>query len=135
MDGDGFELRVGTDLQSIAQVAASIERFGDRYLRRLFTTHELDCCQGGTGPDAASGLAARFAAKEATIKVLRPPDRIPPWTDIEVRRQPGGWCDLLLAGEAERLGVAAGLATVAVSLSHGAGVAMATVVAACRRQA
>ena len=67
-------IRVGTDLTCVADVASSIERFGDRYLRRLFTDHELDATGG-----APERLAARFAAKEATVKVLRPTGAQPDW--------------------------------------------------------
>jgi acyl carrier protein len=74
-------------------------------------------------------LAARFAAKEATIKALAPADGAPPWRSIEVRRHPGGRCSLLLHGEAGRLAWASGLDHWAVSLSHEGAVAVAVVVA------
>jgi holo-[acyl-carrier protein] synthase len=121
-------LRVGTDVQSIDEVAQSIARFGARYTGRLFTHHEMDCCTG-TPDQQAAGLSARFAAKEAMIKVLRPTDVIPRWKSIEVRRQPGGWCDLELYEEAAALARNAGLRDFAVSLSHGAGIGTATVIA------
>jgi holo-[acyl-carrier protein] synthase len=124
------DVRVGVDLTDVAEVAESLERFGDRYRRRLFTEHELASC-----PDAPSlaapGLAARFAAKEAALKVLRPTGARPPWTSIEVRRHENGWCDLALHGEAARLARAEGLGPMAVSLTHEAGMAAAVVVARC----
>ena len=70
-------------------------RFGDRYVGRVYTAHEVSCCQG-TPPVVAAGLAARFAAKEATIKVLRPAGSNPPWRSIEIRRDPSGWCSVNL---------------------------------------
>jgi holo-[acyl-carrier protein] synthase len=122
-------LRVGTDVESIFEVARSIERFGSRYTDRLYTPHELESC-GGRRAGAAPGLTARFAAKEATIKVLRPVgDDVPGWKSIEVRRTPGGWVELALSGRAEEMARAAGLRHLELSLSHSAGVAMATVVA------
>ena len=124
---EDLEVRVGTDVQSIEEVAASIVRFGESYVRRLYTDHEIDC-SGGTGPDAAPGLAARFAAKEATIKALRLNDEFPGWTAIEVRRQQGGWCELELHREAQRMAVRAGVRQISLSMSHGAGIATATVV-------
>ena len=78
---------------------------------------------------AHASLAARFAAKEATIKVLRPLRRGYPWTEIEVVRRPGGWCSLRLHGAAERAARDAGLIATAVSFAHDGGVAVATVVA------
>jgi holo-[acyl-carrier protein] synthase len=124
---EDLEVRVGTDVQSIEEVAASIARFGDNYVRRLYTDHEIDC-SGGTGPDAAPGLAARFAAKEATIKALRLNDEFPGWTAIEVRRRPGGWCELELHREAKQMAERAGVRQLSLSMSHGAGIATATVV-------
>ncbi|MET0594460.1 MAG: 4'-phosphopantetheinyl transferase superfamily protein [Polyangiaceae bacterium] len=61
---------VGTDLVQISEVGKAMERFGERYLRKLFTEAELTYCM--ESPEvAASRLAARFAAKEAAHKVLR----------------------------------------------------------------
>src|SRR5271154_1614671 len=44
--GNPGRMRVGTDLMEVSQVAASVAHFGDRYVRRLFTEHEIACCQG-----------------------------------------------------------------------------------------
>jgi len=129
---DPAHLRVGADLVEIEQVAASVARFGDRFVRRVYTDHELSCCQGAPSVLAA-GLAGRFAAKEATIKVLRPAEVRPDWRSIEVWRHPGGWCELRLTGEAKRLSDEAGIRSMAVSLSHEAGMAGAVVVAVCDR--
>ncbi len=131
MESDGFELRVGTDVQSIAEVAESIAHFGDRYVRRLYTEHEVESC-GGPRVESAPGLAARFAAKEAMIKVLRVDDNDPGWKSIEVRRQPGGWCEISLGEAARRLADEAGVTHLSMSMSHGAGVATATVVGLCQ---
>jgi holo-[acyl-carrier protein] synthase len=122
-------IRVGADLASVADVAASIDRFGQRYLSRLFTDHEL----ASTGGRAES-LAARFAAKEATIKVLRPVDANPDWRSIEVRRDASGACDLHLSGAAARMAAAAGITELAVSLTHEGGLAAAVVVASMTPQ-
>lgn len=122
------EVRVGADLVAVEDVATSVERFGDRYLRRVYTDHEIACCQGDPHVVAA-GLAARFAAKEAVVKVLRPAGPRPDWRSIEVRRAPTGWCAVELRGEAARLAEEAGIRSWAVSLSHEAGMAAAVVVA------
>jgi holo-[acyl-carrier protein] synthase len=127
------KIRVGIDLTSIDDVADSVQRFGTRYLRRLFTDHEQACCQGEARAMAA-GLAARFAAKEATIKVLRPTDAQPEWTSIEVQRDPGGWCHLHLTRSAAELAERQGITELTVSLSHEAGMAAAVVVAVCGRE-
>lgn len=123
---------VGTDVQPIDEVAASIREFGPRYTHRLFTDHELESC--GENPiTAASGLAARFAAKEAVLKILESPDSVPSWRSIEVRRGAGGRPELALDLETASRARRQGITHMSVSLSHGGGVATATVVAQVSR--
>jgi holo-[acyl-carrier protein] synthase len=121
------ELAIGVDLVDIAEVARSVKHFGDRYLRRVFTDHEIACCQG-TAEVVAASLAARFAAKEATLKVLAPDDARPDWRSIEVVRLPSGACKLRLRGAAARLAIERGLGPFALSMTHEAGLAAAVVV-------
>jgi holo-[acyl-carrier protein] synthase len=123
-------LRVGVDLTSVVDVERSVARFGDRYVRRIFTPHEIESCARGD-QIAATGLAARFAAKEAAIKVLRPSDARPDYRSIEVRRHPDGWCELELTGTAAELAEAEGVRHLALSLTHEAGMAAAVVLAVC----
>jgi holo-[acyl-carrier protein] synthase len=123
-------LRVGVDLTSIEEVEHSIARFGDRYIKRVFTGHEIESCARGNGL-TSGGLAARFAAKEATIKVLRPKDAQPDYRSIEVRRHADGWCEIELSGTAAELAEAGGVRHLALSLTHEAGMAAAVVVAVC----
>jgi holo-[acyl-carrier protein] synthase len=120
-------VRVGVDLVVVAEVAEAVEHFGDRYLHRLFTRHELVCCRTGSGYSAQS-LAARFAAKEATVKVLRPVGPRPEWRSIEVHRSEGGWCELRLTGRAAALAAAGSIDGWAVSLTHESMMAAAVVV-------
>jgi holo-[acyl-carrier protein] synthase len=126
-------LRVGTDLVPVDHVAQSVARFGDRYLGRVYTAHELSCCRG-TPSVVAAGLAARFAAKEATIKVLRPVDHQPDWRSIEIRRDPSGWCAVHLTDGAARMAEEQGISNWAVSLTHESGMAAAVVVAVCEKE-
>jgi len=123
-------LRVGADIARVDDVAESLARFGDRYLERVFTPHEIASCTGAPAVMAAS-LAARFAAKEATIKVLRPTDLTPGWRTIEVRRSPSGWCELRLSGEAAQLAADADITELALSLTHDRDIAAAVVLAQC----
>jgi holo-[acyl-carrier protein] synthase len=123
-------VRVGTDVVLVEDVASSIDRFGDRYLRRVFTEHELVTSSHSGAPEASS-LAARFAAKEATIKVLRPDGVGIDWRSMEVRRHRAGWCELSLSGTAARLAESARIRDISLSLSHEAGFAAAVVVALC----
>ena len=122
----GRMTRVGVDAVSVDTVAASIERFGQRYLDRLFTLHEQQSCTG-TPRRRAESLAARFAAKEAAVKALRLPDGPGDWRTIEVRRDPGGWTDLVLSGAVADVASRAGIADLAVSLTHERDLAVAVV--------
>ena len=119
---------VGIDLVQISQMAQSIERFGHRFIERLFTDDEIRYC-GQEAHASAARYAARFAAKEATMKVLRPDDR-PLWfRSIEVRRAPAGHCDLVLHDAAQEMARQAGIVSLAVSMSHEADYATAVVIA------
>ena len=128
---DPAPIRVGIDLCSVQDVAESVATFGDRYLQRVYTEDELEYCRRDPAR-SAERLAARFAAKEAAVKVLRPTDARPDWRSIEVRRDPGGWCELFLTGTAASLAEAASITSLSVSLSHDAGLANAVVVATLR---
>jgi holo-[acyl-carrier protein] synthase len=127
----GTAIRVGADVVAVTQVAESVDTFGARYLRRVYTEHELASSTGTPAVRAAS-LAARFAAKEATIKVLRPSGHQPDWRSMEVRRHAEGWCTMALSGHAAVLAEEAGVADLAVSLTHEGDVAAAVVVALCQ---
>jgi holo-[acyl-carrier protein] synthase len=125
----GARCSVGIDVVDIDEVANSIETLGDAYLDRLFTAHERASCVGSRRSQAAS-LAARFAAKEAALKVLAPTGPRPEWRSIEIVRLPHGACELHLHGTAAALADAAGLHGFSVSLTHEAGLAAAVVVCA-----
>lgn len=122
-------VRVGVDVVAVDDVARSIEAHGDRYLRRVYTDREIEEAAGATTSVVAARLAARFAAKEAVLKVLRVHADVPPWQDIELQRQADGSCRLGLAGTALDLASGSGLERWSVSVSHEAGVAVAVVVA------
>ena len=122
-------LRVGTDLVCVDAVRNAIRAHRDRYLRRIYTEAELADCTSATGVDPAR-LAARFAAKEAAIKVLRPADdQAVPWRTVAVRRTRSGAPALELRGVAGALASDAGIGELAVSLTHENAYAVAVVVA------
>ena len=78
-------LGVGTDLIEIARIAESIRRYGERFLRRIFTPREIEYCQ--RKKNAAESFAARFAAKEAGAKALGTGiSRGVGWLELEVAR-------------------------------------------------
>jgi holo-[acyl-carrier protein] synthase len=125
-----MSLRVGTDLVLIEAVRDSIDAHAEHYLERVYTEREVDDCTTPEGVDPER-LAARFAAKEATLKVLRPRDEGIPWNAIEVRRDPSGWVKLALSGPAANLATDAGVTDLSLSISHEGGFATAVVVASC----
>lgn len=118
---------IGIDIQPIDEVQRSLQIFGDRYRRRLFTDHELEYC--GDGPTTASRLAERFAAKEAVLKILDVGEFVPTWRSIEVRCSASGRPEIVLYGEAAALAQLQGVHSLSLSLSRGGGIAVATVVA------
>ncbi|HLK37267.1 MAG TPA: holo-ACP synthase [Polyangiaceae bacterium] len=126
------DIAVGTDLVLVSHVESSIANFGDRYLQRVYTEGELDYCLAQRdGP--ALHLAARFAAKEATIKALAPGVEALGWRSIEIRRRPGGACDVVLHGPAHLLARRRGVRRLAISMSHDGEYATAVVLAERRR--
>src|SRR5271165_7203263 len=121
-------MRVGIDLVAVETVSDALREHGDRYLDRIYTQAEVRQCRTPHGLIHAR-LAARFAAKEATIKVLRPVDEPVPWRSIELVRDHSGRVELALSGRAEALAAIQGLQEFAVSVSHEAGFATAVVIA------
>ncbi|HMC39221.1 MAG TPA: holo-ACP synthase [Acidimicrobiales bacterium] len=117
-------LAVGVDLVLVADVARSVEQFGDRYLDRVYTPAER-----GDTADSPSGLAARFAAKEAVFKAIGATDAAVAWSDIEIGRRPGGAPEVVLRAEARRLADEAGIGHWAVSMTHEGAMAAAVAVA------
>ncbi|MBN1220369.1 MAG: holo-ACP synthase [Anaerolineae bacterium] len=104
---------VGVDIIEIERVAQSIERFGDRFLKRVYTKTELAYCQGRVG-----SLAARWAAKEATAKALGTGIGEVSWQEIEVVGESNGCPALCLHGAAADLAARLGISELAISLSH-----------------
>ena len=120
-------MRAGIDLVHVPCVRASLERFGDRYLTRVFTAGEI--ADAGIDPvRMPERLAARFAAKEAAIKALGLCDVGIAWTDMEVSRAADGRCTLRLHGAANRQAAALGAGAMTLSLTHDGDYAAAVVV-------
>ena len=118
---------LGSDLIEIARVRASIERFGDRFLKRVFTAGEIAYCQ--RKKNAAESFAARFAAKEAGAKALGTGiSHGIAWPEIEVRREPSGRPTLHWAGRALERATVLGIQRTSLTLTHSRDVAMAVVV-------
>jgi holo-[acyl-carrier protein] synthase len=122
--------RVGIDIVEVQHIQDSIERFGQRFLDKIFTTDEQAYCNSYTHISAAAqSFAARFAAKEAVLKVLRPAGVGLDWRTIEVRRMPAGYCDIQLHQDAAELAKKRGIRALSVSMSHELAYATAIVIA------
>ena len=118
---------VGVDLVDVRQVEASVRRYGDAYLDRVYTPREAAYARESES-EQHRRLAARFAAKEATLKILRPEGRWLDWRLIEVIRNQHGHCELVLHGDADQLATQRGINSLSVSLSHENEMAIAVVV-------
>jgi len=113
----GPVLGIGVDIVETARIESSIERFGDRFLRRVFTEGEREYC--GSMPHPARHYAARFAAKEAVSKAFGTGigSRIG-WRDVEVRRRESGEPYIILHGPAADLARSLNVREALISLSH-----------------
>jgi holo-[acyl-carrier protein] synthase len=121
-------LRVGVDLVHVDAVAETLDSVHrERYLERIYTTAEVAACQTPTGIDPLK-LAARFAAKEATMKMLAVGDKPVGWRNIELARDPYGAPMMILSGPAADYAERAALSQIAVSVSHDGEYAAAIVV-------
>ncbi len=108
---------VGIDLMEIGRIEESVERFGERFLRRVFTEGERRYAMGKRRP--AESLAARFAAKEAAAKALGTGiSRGVGWQDLEVTREPGQAPQLVLRGRALSWAARLGVRHASLALSH-----------------
>lgn len=116
---------LGLDATDIDRIAATIERYGERFLHRIFTDGEVAYCTRRRVP--AVNLAGRFAAKEATMKALgtgRSQGVL--WRDIEVVRR-GGPPQLQLHGGAARRFAAMGGRSALLTITHSDKLALAQV--------
>ena len=89
------ELVNGVDIIEIPRIKSVADRYGERFLRRIYTEREVAYCRG-----RAPQLASRFAAKEAVMKALGTGIRGVRWRDIEIARKPGGPPTVVLHGTA-----------------------------------
>jgi len=110
-------LGVGIDIIEVERVAASVERFGERFLKRILVEEEIAYCQSHKTP--APFIAARFAAKEAISKAFGTGIGAQlGWHDMEVRRRPSGEPFVVLHGNGQTLLQQRAVRVVLLSLSH-----------------
>src|SRR5215471_15341636 len=105
---DSMIIGSGIDMVEIARIQQSLDRYGQRFLNRVYTAAEMAYCMRKR--NAAESLAARFAAKEAGAKALGTGiSRGVNWLEIEVGREPGGRPTLHFHGRAAEIAVQLGV--------------------------
>lgn len=117
----------GIDIVEVPRVAESIARFGERFVKRIFTEAEIHYCDSKA--NRMERYAARFAAKEAAFKAIGTGWRNGvTWRDVEVRRERGGRPTIVFSGKAAEFAQKLGVKRTALSLSHTAQHAIAQVI-------
>src|SRR2546428_1074221 len=107
----------GIDITEVPRIAESIQRFGYRFLRRVFTEGEIQYCESKA--NRVERYAARFAAKESAMKALGTGwSRGIRWRDIEVVRQPGSRPTIKFHGRAAEFAARLNTKNWGLSLSH-----------------
>jgi holo-[acyl-carrier protein] synthase len=117
----------GVDLAEVPRIKASIERYGEKFIRRIYTPAEIAYVERKA--NKYQRYAARFAAKEAGMKAIGTGwRRGVTWQDFEVANLPSGKPTLLLHGVAARFAEKLGVKNVALSITHTAELGMAHVI-------
>jgi holo-[acyl-carrier protein] synthase len=120
-------LGIGVDLVECARIQHSLDRFGERFLHRVFTAGEIEYSQSMKYP--ARHLAARFAAKEAVSKAFGTGiGKAMSWKEIDIHRKLSGEPFVVLDGKAKQLAANRGVEKVWISLSHTENHATATII-------
>ena len=104
---------VGVDIIEIPRIRQALDRWGERFLRRIYTPEEAAFCR-----KRPAQLAARFAAKEAVMKALGTGIRGVGWREIEVVRERGRAPSVRLHGRARKRAADLKIAELALSISH-----------------
>lgn len=121
-------LRTGVDICSIARVREVYQKFGEKFLRRILTEEEAAYVKSSSH-HLITRLAARFAAKEAMLKVLGTGIVGVGWREVEVSRAPSGEPSIVLHGRAKVRAERLGLSKISISMSHEKEYAVAFIVA------
>jgi len=110
-------LGIGTDIVECLRIAQMIERHGELFVSRVYTTYEIEFCSARKA--ATQHYAGRWAAKEAVLKALGTGwIRGITWRDVEIRNQPSGQPTIALAGGAREICEQKGIAQMLISISH-----------------
>lgn len=124
---DGMIVGTGIDIAEVPRIEESLKRFGERFLRRVFTEDERRYCDSKA--NRVERYAARFAAKEAAMKAIGTGwNHGVAFRDIEVCRQPGGRPAIAFHGKAAEFAAKLGTTRISLSLSHTQDYAIAQVI-------
>lgn len=120
-------LGIGTDLAEVGRIRNAIDRYGDRFLHRIYS--EAERSYASSKANAAERFAARFAAKEAGMKAIGTGwRRGVTWQDFEVVNEKSGRPTLRLTGVAKRIAGELGAKRISISLTHTSEMAFAVVI-------
>jgi holo-[acyl-carrier protein] synthase len=110
-------LGIGTDIVECLRIAQMIERHGELFIDRVYTTAEIEYCR--CRKQATQHFAGRWAAKEAILKAIGTGWRRGiSWRDIEVRNESGGKPTVALRGGARDVVEQLGVGEILVTISH-----------------
>jgi len=124
---DRMIVGTGIDIAEVDRIRQSIERFGRRFIERVFTADEIRYCESKA--NHVERYAARFAAKEAAMKAIGTGwDHGVTWHDVEVRRLPGQRPTMVFHGKAAEFFANLGATRAQLSLTHTKEFAMAQVI-------
>lgn len=130
-----MDIRLGNDIVHIPRIQAAVERFGERFLQRIYTQIERQDCSvvnKSTSPHSSGllipKLAGRWAAKEAVVKALGTGFRGITWREIEIVRHASGAPQVKLYGQAARQAASWGNYQWRLSISHERDYAIATAI-------
>ena len=108
---------IGIDIVEVTRIQEASRRWGSRFEQRIYTHQELTYC--GDTPSRYWRLAARFAAKEATLKALGTGLTTGMrWQDVEIQADAVGKPEIVLHGEVERYAHKHNISSIFVSMSH-----------------
>ena len=116
-------LLTGIDIIEIYRIKDVCQKYPDRFMNKIFTKQEISYCKG-----RYPQIAARFATKEAVMKLLGTGIRGVPWKSIEVYRARGQAPQVILHGNAKIKAEQLGINEIALSISHSRNYAVASVV-------
>jgi holo-[acyl-carrier protein] synthase len=108
---------IGTDITECLRIARMIERHGELFLERVYTSAEISYCQ--SRKQSTQHFTGRWAAKEAVLKALGTGwVQGISWRDIEIRNEPGGRPRVAVGGGVKELVQRLGVTRLLVSISH-----------------